>query len=242
MKGISSLLFLLLSFSAIAQVNIKTYRPSIRTFDGKTHEGDVLIFHRLNGDNAMFALDGTAYLSKDVEFLENIHGAFANCGAWCGFDEPHFALRTFKGRMNTYESIDMEAYGQAELQTNPDEFDLATGADFDYYNIGFEPLREVTYKNLQGDVSNYPPSLRYLRDYNKFRFVQAGLIGLGTGIIATNLIMQAGGKITFNPILLLGVVVSGSSYFLEQAKSDALWLSVDEYNAMPADFQLKSNK
>ena len=238
-----ALIFALLacSMQAFAQLNIKSYKPMVMTFDGKVHEGDVLIFHRLNGNDAMFALDGQSFLAKDVEFMENVHGAFANCGALKGFDEPHFALRTNKGKINTYESIDIDAYGQAELQTNMEEFDLATGADFDFYNIGTEPLRDVTYKNLQVDVSNYPPSLRYLKDYNQYRFVQVGLLGLGVGIITTNLLMQAGGKITFNPILLLGIVVSGSSYFLEQAKSDALWLSVDEYNAMPADFHTKTH-
>jgi hypothetical protein len=42
--------------------------------------------------------------------------------------------------------------------------------------------------------------------------------------------VQSGQTIQFNPMMLLGVLLSGSSFLLEAPKNDALWLAADEYN------------
>jgi hypothetical protein len=69
-----------------------------------------------------------------------------------------------------------------------------------------------------------------LKDYRKFRILQFGLIGGGAGVLASSLAVQAGQPIQFNPMMLLGVLLSGSSLLLESPKHDALWLAADEYN------------
>jgi hypothetical protein len=55
-------------------------------------------------------------------------------------------------------------------------------------------------------------------------------MGSGAGVLASTIAMQAGQSFQFNPLMLLGVLLSGSSLLLEAPKDDALWLAADEYN------------
>jgi len=56
------------------------------------------------------------------------------------------------------------------------------------------------------------------------------LLGIGSGIIAMDVLRQSGGGVQFNPVMAFGFVVGGGSYLLETPKRDALWLAADAYN------------
>jgi hypothetical protein len=197
---------------------------------GETIEGKSLIFLCPSNHEPIFQLDGVAYPSKDVEFFKNKHGYFANLGRIEGFEKSSFAMRIDKGRTNLYQRIDIAVYSGDQLKPGDKGEGLSDGTSFQYYNVGDEPLRKVGYGNMKVDLADNLGATAHLKDYRKFKFLQIGLIGGGAGVFASSLAVQAGQGFQFNPMMLLGVLMSGSSLLLEAPKDDALWLAADEYN------------
>lgn len=207
--------------------NAKTH---IQLMSGETIEGKHLSYIAPSNAEAMFQLDGMLYPSREVEFFQNKHGYFANLGRIEGFSKPGFAMCVDKGRTNLYQEIDIDVYGGELLQPGEGGAGLADGTKFQYYNVGQEPLRKVAYANMKVDLADNLGATAHLRDYRKFRFLQFGLLGSGAGVLASTIAMQSGQTIQFNPMMLLGLLMSGSSLLLEAPKEDALWLAADEYN------------
>ena len=179
---------------------------------------------------AVFQLDGIMYPSKEVEFFKNKHGYFANLGRVEGFGSPSFAMCIDRGRTNLYQRIDIEVYGAVELKPGENGAGLSDGTSFQFYNVGDEPLRKVGYSNMKVDLADNLGATAHLKDYRKFRMLQFGLMGGGAGVLASSVVAQNGQTIQFNPMMLLGILLSGSSLLLESPKDDALWLAADEYN------------
>ncbi|MFM2200906.1 MAG: hypothetical protein RL040_106 [Bacteroidota bacterium] len=228
MRTLSILAIVLMSLSTHAQKS--NPRPYIQLMSGETIEGKDLIFHSSSNSESVFQLDGVMYPSKDVEFFKNKHGYFANLGRIEGFEKPSFAMRIDKGRTNLYQRIDIDVYGGPQLKPGSKGEGLSDGTAFQYYNVGDEPLRKVGYSNMKVDLADNLGASAHLKDYRKFRLLQFGLIGGGAGVLASSVASQAGQAFQFNPMMLLGVLMSGSSLLLESPKDDALWLAADEYN------------
>jgi hypothetical protein len=228
MRTVSILLFALLNSSVWAQKsNPLTH---VQLMSGETIEGNELIFLAPSNAEAVFQLDGIMYPSKEVEFFKNKHGYFANLGRVEGFGNPSFAMCIDRGRTNLYQRIDIEVYGAAELKPGENGAGLSDGTSFQFYNVGDEPLRKVGYSNMKVDLADNLGATAHLKDYRKFRMIQFGLMGGGAGVLASSLVAQNGQTIQFNPMMLLGILLSGSSLLLESPKDDALWLAADEYN------------
>jgi hypothetical protein len=222
------LAFTLLGFQAFSQKS--NPRTHVQLMSGETIEGNELLYIAPSNVDPMFQLDGVMYPSREVEFFKNKHGYFANLGRIEGFEKNDFAMCIDKGRTNLYQRIDIGVYGGAFLQPDANGEGLADGTTFQYYNVGDEPLRKVGYSNMKVDLADNLGASSHLKDYRKFRMVQFGLLGSGAGVLASSFAVQAGGPIQFNPMMLLGVLLSGSSLLLESPKDDALWLAADEYN------------
>jgi len=228
MRNLTLLLLTFLSFSAFAQKSNPRYH--IQLMSGETIQGSDLIFLAPSNHEPVFQLDGIAYPAREVEFFKNKHGYFANLGRIEGFERPSFAMRIDKGRTNLYQRIDLNVYAGEQLNQGEKGEGLSDGTTFQYYNVGDEPLRKVGYGNMKVDLADNLGATAHLRDYRKFKFLQLGLIGSGAGVLASSLAVQAGQAVQFNPMMLLGVLLSGSSLLLEAPKDDALWLAADEYN------------
>ncbi len=228
MRIYTIILLLLLGIQLNAQKS--NPRSHIQLMSGETIEGKELIFLSPSNTEPVFQLDGVMYPSKEVEFFKNNHGYFANLGRIEGFDAPSFAMCIDRGRTNLYQRIDMEVYGGPQLRPGVNGEGLSDGTTFQFYNVADEPLRKVGYGNMKVDLADNLGATAHLKDYRKFRILQFGLIGGGAGVLASSLAVQAGQPIQFNPMMLLGVLLSGSSLLLESPKNDALWLAADEYN------------
>jgi hypothetical protein len=202
----------------------------VQLLSGETIEGKRLQYLSLSNIEPVFRLDDMMIPAKEVEFFQNSHGYFANLGRIEGFDQPNFALCIDKGRANLYQKIDIDVYGGDLLQPKKGEADLADGMKVQFYNVGTEPVRKVGYGNMKIDLADNLGASAHLKDYRKYKFVQIGLMGSGAGVLASTIAMQAGQSFQFNPLMLLGVLLSGSSLLLEAPKDDALWLAADEYN------------
>lgn len=228
MRILTALICTLVALNSSAQKTAT--RPHIQLMTGETIEGKELIYLAPSNAEPLFQLDGLMYPAKDVEFFQNRHGYFANLGRIEGFEKPSFAMCIDKGRTNLYQRIDIQVYGNSLLQPGPNGEGLSDGTKFQFYNVGDEPLRKVGYSNMKVDLADNLGATAHLKDYRKFRMIQFGLLGSGAGVLASSLAVQAGQPIQFNPMMLLGVLLSGSSLLLETPKDDALWLAADEYN------------
>jgi hypothetical protein len=228
MRILTTLLFTLAAITVFAQKT--SSRTHIQLMSGETIEGNELLYLAPSNTDPLFQLDGMMYPAKEVEFFQNKHGYFANLGRIEGFEKPSFAMCIDKGRTNLYQRIDIHVYGSQFLQPGPNGEGLSDGTTFQFYNVGDEPLRKVGYSNMKVDLADNLGATAHLKDYRKFRTIQFSLLGSGAGVIASSLVVQAGQPIQFNPMMLLGVLLSGSSLLLEAPKDDALWLAADEYN------------
>ena len=221
-------IFSLLVLNADAQKRKSNHY--VQLMSGETIEGKRLQYFGLSNIDPVFRLDDIMIPAKEVEFFQNNHGYFANLGRIEGFNQPQFALCIDKGRANLYQKIDIDVYGGDLLEPKYGGSDLADGTTVHFYNVGTEPVRKVGYRNMKIDLADNLGATAHLKDYRKYRFVQLGLIGSGAGVLASTFAVQAGQPFQFNPMMLLGVLLSGSSLLLEAPKDDALWLAADEYN------------
>jgi len=220
--------------AASIQAQLSVPKNYIQLVTGEKIEGDLVVYSPQLVEYPVFLLDGTEYETSNIAYIQNRNGYFANLDHLFQNEPERYALRIRKGRMNLFEEIEMSIYGGETLYTTGDkEVDsdlLASGLTFQYYSIGDDKVRKANYRNMKNDLATCPTSVDFIRDYRKYQFLQVGLIAGGTGLIAYNVASLSGGPVKFNPVMALGLIISGSSYFLEKAKSDALWLAADEYN------------
>jgi hypothetical protein len=230
-------LFLALIFVLICPFLFGQLTPQkcyIQLVSGEKMEGDQVVYSPQLLEYPVFLVDGVEFETSNISYVQNRNGYFANLNHLYQNEPERYALRIRKGRMNLFEEIDMDIYGGETLYATGDsEIDselLASGLEFQYYSLGDDKVRKANYRNMKTDLAHCTASMEFLKDFRKYQWLQVGLIAGGAGLIAQNVYSLSGGPVKFNPIMALGLIVGGSSYFLEKAKSDALWLAADEFN------------
>jgi hypothetical protein len=217
---------------ALAQLTKPVHRMIL--FNGEIITGEHLTYNCPILKPAEFVLDGISYETNTVEFFQNNHGYFANLSRQNAKSKERYAMRIQKGKINLFEEIEIDIYGSEELQvegnSNGKDPLLASGEFFNYYSKGDEAIKKATYRNLKVDLSDNANSMYHLKQFKKYQLIQWGLIGAATGIVAANVAAQSSTGVKFNPIMAVGLVIGGSSYFLQAPKSDSMWLAADEYN------------
>lgn len=226
--------FLCLAIASISNAQL-TKPHYLFLYSGDSIEGTRLLYQTPILKPANFSMDGEIFETNIVQFLSNNNGYFANLNKIYGDKSERYALRIKAGKMNLFEEIDMEYYGQDELQIDKsvDESKqemLATGEIFQYYSIGKGELKKSTYKNLKLDIGSNETAKQELNRFRKLQFLQYGLMAAGAGIITYDIIRQSGDAVRFSPWMAAGIVIGGSSYFLESKKNDAKWFAADAYN------------
>ena len=220
-------------------VSAQLTKPQHKVFlaSGDVVTGEKLSYETAPTGRQQFVLDNEQYDSEEVRFFQNNHGYFANLNRVLGSNQERYALRIRKAKMSLYEEVEMEVYGGDELKTEAAPGSavqdplLASGKMFEYYQMADNDyVRKATYSNLKVDLASNSESMKHLESYKKYRILQWAMLGVGSGIIAMDVMRQSGGPVRFNPMMAFGFVVGGSSYFLETPKKDALWLAADEFN------------
>ncbi len=226
--------FVFATLTASTQLTIDKLDHRLILFSGEVVNGLELKYEAPSLKQANFFIDGSAYASDEVKFFQNSHGFFANLAKVHGANSERYALRIRKGRMSLYEEINMDIYGGDELKTGEEatmqDPMLASGNMYEYYNIDDQPVREATYGNLRIDLKDNEESMKHLQRYRRYKWLQMGLLGLGSGVVVYDVIRQSGGAVKFNPFMAFGIVIGGSSYFMETPKDDELWFAADAYN------------
>jgi hypothetical protein len=225
-----------LGIFAIAMSSAQLTNPQNRVvlYSGDVVTGENLVYESPIMQQPVFVMNNEQYISTDVQFFQNNHGFFANLNRIHGQKLERYAMRIKVGKINLFEEIDLTVYGGEQLKTegtnNNQDPMLASGESFQYYSKGTDAVREVKYSNLIYDLSDNAASMAHLKRYRNYRSLQWGMLGIGAGIIAANVIANSNTAVKFNPVMALGFVIGGSSYLLENPKEDELWLAADEYN------------
>lgn len=201
---------------------------------GQEISGDRLLYERPILKDPYFSLDGAVYPTDTVEFFKNNHGYFANLGDLSN-GKQRYALRIQSGKISLYEEVDMAIYGDDVIDVEMDPGTstsplLAGGEAMEFYVKEGQAVKKATYKNLKLDLSGNEESMKHLKDFQKFRLFQWGTFGLGIGTTVASLFLNDNNRAEFSPLTALGVAISGSAYFFEYPKRDALLIAVDEYN------------
>jgi hypothetical protein len=206
---------------------------SVKLHSGEIFQGEKALYINPILKQPSWEVDGQKFETNLVAFIQNNNGYIAHLNKIHGDKTERYALRIKKGKINLYEEIDIEYYGGETLEgADGDEKPetLASGEMYQYYAMGDGDVKKATFKSLKNDLKDNEESVKHLKAFRNFKFLQATLIALGAGIITYDIINQSDDAVRFSPLMAAGIVVGGSSYFLQSKKDDALWLAADAYN------------
>ncbi len=229
-------LFTTLACIGLLTVHAQLTKPNhkIILFSGDQITGENLLYESPIMRQSYFSLQDETYESPTVAYFQNNHGYFANMCKIHGLNAERYAMRIKSGRINLFEEIDLSVYGSETLKTegtnNNQDPMLASGDALEYYSKGDSPIRAAKYRNLIFDLSDNANCMTHLKRYRNYKILQWSMIGIGSGIIAANIIRQSNNAIKFNPVMAIGISIGGGSYFLEKPKEEELWMAADEYN------------
>jgi len=229
---------LLTSFSSYSQITNPPHLVVLH--NGETYSGVRLVYISPILRTSEFELDGRKFETNEIAFFRNNLGYFTNLNRIYSDRAERYAMRIKEGRISLYEEIDIEVYGGDELQGiapgSTNEM-LATGEQFQYFTKLNGPVQKATYRNLRLALADHAESKREMRIYRNYHILQVGMVAAGSGLIAYEIMRQndsaqhsSDGKVRLTPMIALGVVIGGSSIFLERAKSNTKWIAVDKYN------------
>lgn len=235
MKTFTFLLACLISLATIAQKTEANH--FVILFSGEKISGTRLIYDSPIMKASQFMLDDRPFESSSVAFFQNNHGYFANLSGLHGQKAERYAMRIKSGKVNLFEEVEMEVYGSDKLGGDGTDEQalykgdaLASGEAFQYYSIAAREVKKATVRNMKVDLADNPAALREVKMIRKYQVLQVSLLAAAAGIIGNSIYQQGGGAVRFEPMMALGIIVGGSSLFLENAKENAKWLAVDNYN------------
>ncbi|MCC6599419.1 MAG: hypothetical protein IT223_01960 [Crocinitomicaceae bacterium] len=223
----------LISIECSAQLG--KINPYVITFNGEKFDGQQLSYDSPIMKPSHFKVDGNVFNAADVAFFQNNHGYFANLAKLYSDNSERYAIRIRSGILHLYEEINIDAYAQEELQITENSSSmenemLATWEYFQYYTKNNGPVKKANYKNLKADLSDNPLSAHSMKNYRNYRILQVAMVLAGAGLVSMDIARQSNQAVQFTPWMATGIVIGGSSYFLESAKENEKWLAVDSYN------------
>lgn len=229
----SAIVFLLLSSALFGQFT-RQRSHVVEMSKGDSHVGKSLIYEKPIMKEPVFRLDDRLVMASKVKFFKNNNGYFTNLTFANEPSPGDFAMRIKKGNIDLYETIDIEVYGQESLQVTEQqhksgEVKLATGDKFQYYSVDKKRVKKANYQNLRLDMATNAKAAENMQMFRRYQWLQRGLIAGGISLVAGGIATQTGDPV-FTPVIALGAVAVGSSWFCRAPKHDYLWEAVDAYN------------
>lgn len=220
-----------------AQAQLTKPAHKLILFSGEQITGESLVYESPILRQPYFTMSDESYESPTVAFFQNSHGYFANLCKIHGLNSERYAMRIKLGKINFFEEVDLSVYGGETLKiegtNNNQDPMLASGDILEYYTKGDSPIRAAKYKNLVVDLNDNANSMSHLKRYRNYKILQWSMIGVGSGIIAANIISQSNSSVKFNPVMAIGIAIGGGSYLMEKPKEEELWIAVEDYNKEP---------
>lgn len=233
MKSIFSfILMAVISCGAIAQL-IKAKPHTVELASGVSVDGELLVYAQPIMSEPIFQLGEESVPASDVRFFRNSHGYFANL-QFADEAIDGFAMRIKKGNIDLFERIDIDVYGKPELEIFADQpvtelRKMAQGRRFEYFTTDGKHIKKANYSNLRMDLQSNAESVEYLEGFRRYQWFQKGLLIAGSSLLVGSFAAQESNH-QFTPVMALGIVLGGSSYFCSAPKDDFLWMAVESYN------------
>jgi hypothetical protein len=126
-----------------------------------------------------FLIDSKKIDYFNIKFFKNEDGFFASTKNLT--ESNYFMERVIKGDINLYEKI-KEYDNPVIFQTPPEMFPTNNrifGKPINYYNIGFNDLKRINYKNLKIDLAGNSKSMLFLKKYKNIKNAQTILVVIG---------------------------------------------------------------
>ncbi|MCH2199383.1 MAG: hypothetical protein MK081_11440 [Flavobacteriales bacterium] len=198
--------------------------------EGDTLSGESLVFVDPIMKAPYFLLDSVQINWDDIALARNQHGVFVNVSD-ISSGKASFAMRIRKGELSIFEKVDMSVYGEDELptemRTGQERRHLARG-NMDYLMDEGE-LFAPTYQNLSQTLQSSERAMGHLQEMRKHQWIKRGLLCGGAGLVTASIITMDGG-FAISPQLILGLISTGSSFFVNAAIDDYRWMAVESYN------------
>lgn len=234
MKHLLLGLLLATAIQASSQYSIIDRNPHMLILiSGDTLTGQNLSLVHPIFQDAIFQLDTIKVKTPEVRYFKNNHGMFGYLPEQ-RLHDASCALRIRKGRINLFEEVELELYSKEELiEANNtrriwDKNQLAKGDKIDYYSKGLGPLKPVKYRSMVIDLADNELSMRYLKNYRMYQWLQRSLLGSGVALLASGIVLRQMGAV-YVPALLMGGVLASSSAFVEFPKRDYIWYAFEAY-------------
>lgn len=222
---------LLILFSVPFFANAQNADCYVIKMEGDTLSGTSLLYSDRILKDPIFKLDDLSLELQEVRLVRNNHGVFANVSE-LNRGKNQFAIRVLNGRISVLERVDMRIYGAEEL---PRWFDASEERKFmasgrmSYYLNEAGVARKPSYQNLKLDLASNHASTSHLKKMRAYQWLKRGMVGSGAGLLATSLWAMQGGFI-MSPKLLIGALLTGGSFFLDNPINDEKWMAVEAYN------------
>ncbi len=230
MKPYFTLLLTLVAFGTMAQMSNPPSLFVVLQSGDTIMAQNVAYVHPILKQPKILA-DQQNFQVAEISKFKTKHGLFAKIPN--AKDENLYAMRTYLGSLSIYEAVNIDPYSGNEISTKetttaqPSE--LAKGQVIDFYTKNDGSLQRASYANLRLDVRDNAAAAQELKRFRKFQWLQRGMVSGGLGMLAGGFISQTG-VIQFNPLMVAGAILGGSSFFLQAPKEDALWNTFDIYN------------
>lgn len=230
MKPYFTLLLAIVAFGSTAQMSNPPSLFVVLQSGDTIMAQNVTYVHPILKQPKILADKQNFQVSEISKFKTN-HGLFAKIPN--AKDEDIYAMRTYLGSLSIYEAVDIDPYSGSEISAdetgNAQPESLAKGQVIDFYTKNDGSLQRANYANLRLDVRENAEAFQELKRFRKFQWLQRGMVSGGIGMLAGGFISQTG-VVQFNPLMVAGAILGGSSFFLQAPKEDALWNTFDIYN------------
>ncbi|MES2829496.1 MAG: hypothetical protein V4687_15150 [Bacteroidota bacterium] len=116
--------------------------------------------------NWQLKADSRRIPNQQVKFFSNDDGFFANTRKVSMLNQSAFAERVIEGKLNLFRDVIFNA----EAFHHRYHYSTAVQPEIDqrmYYNMGYDDLKKVNYRNLKRDLADNPVSMNLLNVYRK---------------------------------------------------------------------------
>lgn len=202
------------------------------SFHGDTLTGETLAYRDPILGSPYFQIDEQEVIWDGVKLIRNSHGVFANVSHLHRGDE-RYAMRVKAGDISVFERIEMDIYGKDQLPKRLDveeEQLLLASGEMNYLMDAQGTMYKPTYHNMKAMMAGSEQASTHLKRFRTFQWMKRGLAYVGGSLLAVSFLSMTGGFV-MSPQLIIGVLMSGGSFFLNEPMNDMRWLAVDSYNA-----------
>lgn len=159
-------------------------------FNGKLIPAEKVIYNSKILGKDFINVDDQRYEINDVKFYQGLDGFYANSKK---YQVGNFLKRKEEGNANIYwfsGSVSSTTSGPGGYHPPGTGYTItqtSTKTTF-FYNIGFEDLKKMKYRNLKLDFANHPDAMIHVNKYKRTRNIKRTLLIGGAAMMLSTVL------------------------------------------------------